>query len=1055
MRKLDFQNIRPLERQEELDWLLTHFDSILANGSSAVLLEAPSGMGKSTLLKSLLTSVADKALICYGKFEERTAASEPFAAIMAAMDTLFEKLLSSGEGERWGRRIRDSLDVEIHLLQDSFPSFQGIVKAGRRLSESTESSDTSFYFDGFGNMTDKEWRFERLRLAMRSLFRCLSENAPVVFALDDLHWVDPDSLALIRTLIHDSKKERKFLFVGTTRPLQESPALTTVCAFPRDKVALLSLKGLSVTDTNRLVSDLLKRSSEDVISIAECLQRHTGGNPFTVIHFLRRLEDQHCFLWNDDLQYWNFDVHETVLAITVIDRPAEVVRETILSLDEQERLALLTAASFGTSYFEVTTIVHALEVLEPKRGLTEEQSLRASRQESVDPFFVQNRIRTMKECLARLADKGFVCPLERHGHYKFAHDSVRETAYSLLPEGRERRKVHLGIGRQIRLWMDAESELGTSLSHESLVLHAAKHLNAAADLIDDPWELVDLAELNYQAAELVASKSSFFPALEYLSFGLQLLGGKGWKDHYALANKLSLALTRIQYSLGLYDECLKTADTVLEHGKLVRDEIAVYHSKIFCLMQQDRFPEALDVCIKILKDLGQPFPKRFLGIHVIKDFKKAAKLLKGKTDGDLLALPRVDDEQLNNSIEFMERMAEMSLRGIDPAYFNLFSFRCVHLTMERGLFPLSTYAFMAWAWSKAVVGDHEEAVRFGNLALRVADEHQGLGRFRDTRIRIVYWNVIAHWRRPYKDGLQHLFHGVKELWEYSAVDYVHWHGANLCRLCIASGYDLRSTLAEIEKFGECLLDYKQDLHWRLLAPFHQSVLNLMGKSPEKSRLVGEIIDEESRRTEWKTDPVASAFLELNAMMIAYFFHDYERAYRAWQRQKKYNIAVLAGPDCWVTLQIFYSGLVLAAVCRNKNHRSEKRKAQSQLLQLRMWNHQGNVSCRHMCLLLEAELLNAGPCPDAEEIVSLYAKAGEAACQVSMIQHEALAYELAGRFTHSQGDRALSLMYFSRAVALYDAWGAAGKVNQIRTDFREVLLSEKEDPDGTTKLAIPT
>jgi len=605
-------------------------------------------------------------------------------------------------------------------------------------------------------MADKEWRFERLRLAMRSLFRCLSEHAPVVFALDDMHWVDPDSLALIRTLIHDSKKGRKFLFVGTTRPLQESSALTTACTFPRDKVDLLSLEGLGVAEITHLVSDLLKRSSEDVRPIAECLQRHTGGNPFAAIHLLRRLESQHYFVWDHDQKHWTFDSHRTMLGITVIDRPNEVVRETIQSLDEQERLALLTAASFGTSYFEVKNIVHALEVLEPREASTKEQPLRVSTSQSVDPFYIQNQIRSMEECLRRLVDKGFVCPQERQGHYKFSHDSVRDTAYSLLPEGRERRRVHLGIGRQIRQWMEAESELGTSLSHESVVLHATKQLNMAVDLIDDPWELVDLAELNYQAAELVAGKSSFFSFLEYLLFGKQLLGDRGWKDHYALTNKLSVALTRIQYTLGMYDECLKTADTVLRHGKILRDKIAVYHTKIFCLVQQDRHPEALDNCIDILKELGHPFPRRFVGAHVMKDSKKASKLLKGKTDDDLLALPQIDDEQINNSIEFMERLEECSLRKTDPAYFSLFTFRLIHLTVERGLFPLSTYAFMAWGWSKAVEGDHEEALRFGKLALRVADENKGLGRFRDTRVRMVYWSMIYHWRYPYHYGLEPL-----------------------------------------------------------------------------------------------------------------------------------------------------------------------------------------------------------------------------------------------------------------------------------------------------------
>ena len=1049
--KLDFNDIQTLERHRELAYLERHFKSILSNGSSAVLIEAASGTGKSTLVQSFMEKVSSRALICYGKFEERTTASEPFAAIVDAMKTLIDTILKSGEGHIWGRRIRESLEVEIELLQDLFPSFSIITKAGRRLSESTENSDSSFYFDGFGNMTDKEWRFERLRLAMRSLFRCLSSYAPVVFCLDDLHWVDPDSLALIRTLLGDKKRGRKFLFLGTTRPLP-----TKTNPFLCDKINVFHLPGWTVEEITTLVAQILRQSPGSVQPLAECLHNHTAGNAFTVMHFLRRLYDQHLFVWDPDKEQWAFDEHETSLGINMIETPAEVVRDSLLSTEEDERLALMVAASFGTAHFEVTTIVHGLEVLKseiaPAGQAPSGPALTEERSESVDPYFVQNRIRSMKQALERLAEKGFVIKQENEfqGHYKFAHDSVREAAYSLLPEGRERRRVHLNIGRQIRLWMDTESELGMSLSQESLVLYAAKHLNIASDLIEDPWELVDLAEMNYQAAEVVAQKSSFFPALEYLQFAVQLLGDEGWKDHYALAHKLSVALTRIQYSLGLHDDCLKTADTVLKHGKAFRDECAVYHAKLFCLMQQDRYPEALDVVLNVLKDLGQPFPRRFLCVHLAKDLKKTMKLLKGKTDKELLALPRIDDQDINDSIDFMERLAEMSKRGVDPIYFHLFSFRAIHLTVERGLYRLSTYAFMAWAWSRAEMGDHEEAVRFGKLALKITED--GLGRFRDTRIRAVYWTHIFHWRQPYRNGLEPMFRAIKELWEYSAVDYVHWHGAQLCRLCIASGYNLRATLKEIEKFCECLQDYRQDMHWRLLAPFHQSVLNFMGKSPNGAHLSGEIIDADTHERVWSGDRNALQYLDLNVMMVAYYFHDYERASNAWQRLKDVSISV-TGPDYWIPLRLFYAGLVSAALSRRKSFRGEKRKAQSQLSQLRLWTDQGNVACRHMCLLLEAEILRNSSSADLEGVLSLYAKAGEEACIVSMIHHEALAYELAGQFIFDSGKKQMARIYFTRAMDLYETWGAVGKVEHIYTKFRAVLWAKNECPESTMEFTV--
>jgi predicted ATPase len=1064
-KKLDFPRLRPLERRCEMQVLCDAFAATRTDGSAAVLLEAVSGTGKSVLLQSFLATVSPQALICYGKFEERTAASEPFAAIVKAMDALIEKILVSGEGHKWGIRIRESLDVEIDLLEDSFPSFKGISRASRRPSDSsTDSSQQSaFYFDGFGDMTGKEWRFERFRLAMRSLFRCLSSYAPVVFCLDDLHWVDPDSLALVRTLIADdvdTTSGRRFLFVGASRPLAEASLLLRQCiqGFSAGTIRCLTLPGLAVDEICHLVGSLLGYDDSEadqapnaVRPLAQSLHENTGGNAFAVIHLLRRLQDRNLFCYQTETNSWTFDLAPTRAALHKIENPAQVVVESLEQLEASEKLALMVAASFGTSYFEVATIVHALDVLEPvPRG---EES--AHHLDSVDPFCVQNRIRNMKQKMHKLVEAGFVTAQETDGQFKFTHDSVREAAYSLLPEGDERKRVHMGIGRQLRMWMDMESELGTSFSHESMVLHAAKHLNYASDLIHDTWERVDLAELNYQAAELVAQKSSFFPALDYLQCGIMLLGEAGWKDHYALTQKLHVALTRIQYSLGEYDECLRTADDVLAHGRIFRDERAVYHTKLFCLMQQDRFPEALEVVFGVLKDLGQTFPRRFLKANVVKDYMKACRLLKGKADAELLALPRVEDEVLNDTAEFMERLAEISHRGVESDYFKLFALRCVHLTLERGLFSLSTFAFGAWAWTNAELGNHDEAVRFGKLAVQLADE--GLGRHRDVRLRLVYWSMLFHWRQPYDVALVHMARELWLAWDYGAVDYVHWHGSHYIRLSLACGKDLHNTLNECEKHRECLVDYKQHVHLRTHAPFHQAILNLMGKSPDPSRLVGDVLDEETARLEWgkgRGDLPALQLLELHAMMVAYYFCDYDRAFEVYQKLKNYGL-FLHGPDFWVTLRIFYSALVLIAKSRQRGYQLQRRKGKSRLRQLRMWADKGNVACKHMCLLLDAELQASNSSSDVDEVLSLYVKAGDAACQISMVQHGALAYELAGRFISSRGHPDMASMYLVRAVNLYSTWGATGKVNQIQSEHEGILSLTKQGTrliqDITTEL----
>ena len=1030
---LDFQAMPRIKRRRELDWLAERWETSLLGTATAVLVEAAAGMGKSTLISSFLEDerVREKALICCGKFEERTAAQQPFAAIIEATDTLMERILHSGEGSKWGRRIRDSLDVEMDLLKELFPSFQGIIKASRRMSGSTATlTDSEFYFDGFGNMTDKEWRFERLRLAIRALFRCLAYYSPVIFCLDDLQWVDPDSLVLIQTLILDQKQDRKFMFITTARPQP------VVGGFPRENVEVLSLPGLNTTEISQWLVALLQQSPDEARPLAERLQQHTDGNAFAVVHCLRRLSDQHHFTWDKVNKCWIYDMHEISLGIKLIEKPATMVRERLLALSEDERLTLVVASSFGTSYFEITTTVHALMVLERTKQQEISKATVPQRRDSVDPFFVQNRIRETKAALGRLEEKGLVVKQQEEGHYKFCHDNIREAAYSLFPEGRARQEIHLGIGRQLRLWMDAESELGTTLSQESLVLYAVKHLNTAVDLINDPWELVDLAELNYQAAELVADKSSFFPALEYLRFGVELLGEEGWKNHYALALKLHVALSRIEYCVGHYDECLDTAGTVIKHGRFTREERLVYHTKIFCLINKSKKMEALDLVLTVLQDMGHNFPRRFLQKHVTKEYKNIALWLKGQSDEDILALPRINDDDLNESVEFMERMAELSKFGTVPAYFKLFAFRLMKLTKERGIFPLSTLAFITWAWCMVDMGNHDEGVRFGKLAMELADERRG--RARDTRTKFLYWTHIFHWRHPYRDGLSPMISLLKEFWQHSAIDFIFHHSVHVPRLGLASGHDLQATLMEAEKYGEFMLDCKQEVFWRRLAPIHQAILNLLGRSPEGSRLAGDVIDEAKCRKEWSSDIFSLFVIDLMSLFLGCMFQDYEPTLECINRMEKGDIAKSFGPDYWLPLRIFYSGLALAALSKEKKFRGHKRRAQSYLNQLRVWSDQGNIACRHMCFILDAELLRSTSPKDVTGILCLYDQASEAASEVMMTQHEALSYELAARFLNDAGDSAKATEYFSFAVDTYETWGAVGKIEQLCSEFPDLL-----------------
>lgn len=606
-RRLDFSKLKHCGRDselQELHHLLEGATSADGAETVAVLMHGDSGTGKSALLANFL-DVASHCWVLRGKFEERAAASEPFAALMEAIDDLVQYMIAE-DRDVWAERLRKALDTELELICGILTCLRFLFSSGTSSNKDEVTSqqedfieDDSVNSDPFGDMTRREFRFERFKFAFRCLLRCVCTHKPVVLALDDFHSVDPDSLEILKTLLSDSKRKSNFLFVGASRPMADYESLRSFSeSLSKERLRLAVISGLSLSDISSLLNDLLQRDGDSVRQLAEVIESKTNGNAFVVLQFLRMLErDCHIFFSGDSLR-WEWDIDTILQVENISESVTEVLTQNLERVDKRRKSALMVAASLGTSQFDVSTIVHAASVLEDEGDAACTDSLDTDR---MDPITVRQTIEQMNADLTEAEKDGFVQMIEK-GSFRFAHDRIRESAYSLIPDGNGREEVHLRVGRQLRSWMDTGSELGLvqGFSEQSLLLHAAKQLNLGSAMIVDDWEKLDLVELNYRAAELSAEKASFYTSMEYLKKGLAHLGKSAWKSHYDWTLKLCVALTRMQYSCGLVEQCMETADDVIENGNSFRDKRAVYHTKIFCLIQQQRMKEATN--------LGKPVP---------------------------------------------------------------------------------------------------------------------------------------------------------------------------------------------------------------------------------------------------------------------------------------------------------------------------------------------------------------------------------------------------------------------------------------------------------------
>src|SRR5262249_3267903 len=117
-----------------------------------------------------------------------------------------------------------------------------------------------------------------------------SRGVPVVVLLDDLHWSDPPSLALLRYLAR-SARPAALLLVGTYREtdLARTHPLSELLADLRrePQVERVLLRGLDRTELGALLAARAEHEAPE--AFVRVLHTETEGNPFFAEEVIRHL----------------------------------------------------------------------------------------------------------------------------------------------------------------------------------------------------------------------------------------------------------------------------------------------------------------------------------------------------------------------------------------------------------------------------------------------------------------------------------------------------------------------------------------------------------------------------------------------------------------------------------------------------------------------------------------------------------------------------------------------------------------------------------------------
>lgn len=236
-------------REVELAIVRGFFDQVIEGVPIAVLVEGEAGIGKSRLLREFGAEVANRADVHVGWCLDLGASRTPFGPLTGILRSIVARMGAD--------RVRDELGVGVEALGMLLPELNP-----------TERSQTSP---------------DRLRDAIASLIEAAAELAPQVLVVEDLHWADESTIALLSFLLRTLARGRILLVLtcrsddvrrgdAVSRFIGESTRARLLERVAVERLATASVRQLAEAITGEPLSD----------TALERIQERAEGVPFFV-----------------------------------------------------------------------------------------------------------------------------------------------------------------------------------------------------------------------------------------------------------------------------------------------------------------------------------------------------------------------------------------------------------------------------------------------------------------------------------------------------------------------------------------------------------------------------------------------------------------------------------------------------------------------------------------------------------------------------------------------------------------------------------------------------
>jgi len=354
-------------RKEELGELQCILDSVLSGKGKTIFISGKAGSGKTRLINEFLNIIKKRQItILFGWCPSNTTL--PYFPFIEAF--------SSDIMSRGGRTVLS----QPLSMKSRFESYR------------IEKNDKS------RTIIPQVWKDQSF-IAVTQELLYLSSVKPLILVLEDMHWADSASLALLHYISRAIVNERIFVLatfrseeLGRNTTGRLHPLVETINLMGRESLySEIQLPNLDQDDVREIAENMLDGKVNQ--NLVEKLIKESQGNPLFVVEFLRMLSEQRSLIREKD--QWRLVVEK----LGTPSKVKEVIMRRIGTLRPSQRRVLDVASVIGEKFnpdlIACVLSKDRLEILEVLNGILK------------------------STCLLRIEEN----------LYRFDHDKSREVLY--------------------------------------------------------------------------------------------------------------------------------------------------------------------------------------------------------------------------------------------------------------------------------------------------------------------------------------------------------------------------------------------------------------------------------------------------------------------------------------------------------------------------------------------------------------------------------------------------------------------------------------------------